>query len=43
VGSTDTIACLIDTLIGAVRTDELDEGLAQASKAATVKRPKKAA
>ena len=43
VGSPDKIAGLIDTLIAAVRSGELDEALAQASKAAAVKKPKKAA
>lgn len=43
VGSPDKIAGLIDTLITAVRSGELDEALAQASKAVTVKKPKKVA
>ena len=43
VGSPDKIGGLIDTLIAAVRNGELDEVLAQATKAATVKKPKKAA
>ena len=43
VGSPEKIGALIDTLIAAVRSGELDEPLAQASKAATFKRPKKAA
>ena len=43
VGSPDKIGPLIDTLIAAVRAGELDEALAHASKAAAVKKPKKAA
>ena len=43
LGSPDKIASLIDTLIVAVRAGELDGPLAQASKAAVVKKPKKAA
>ena len=43
VGSPDKIGGLIDTLIAGIRSGELDEALAQASKAASVKRPKKAA
>jgi len=43
VGSPDKIRGLIDTLIAAVRAGELDDALAQASKAAAVKKPKKAA
>jgi len=43
VGSPDKLNGLIDTLIAAVRGGELDEALAQASKAVTVKKPKKAA
>ena len=43
VASPDKIGGLIDTLIAAVRAGELDEALAQASKVAAVKRPKKVA
>lgn len=43
LGSPDKIPTLIDTLVAAVRSGELDEALAQASKAATVKKPKRAA
>ena len=43
VGATDKIAGLIDTLIAAVRNGQLDEPLAQASKAVALKKPKKAA
>ncbi len=42
VSSPDKIGGLIDTLIAAIRSGELDEALAQATKAATVKKPKKA-
>jgi len=42
VASPEKIGGLIDTLIAAVRSGELDEALAQASKAATVKKAKKA-
>ena len=42
VASPDKIGALIDTLIAAVRIGELDDALAQATKAATVKKPKRA-
>jgi hypothetical protein len=43
VASPDKVGALIDTLIAAIRSGELDEPLAQASKAVTVKKPKKPA
>ena len=43
VPSLDKLPALIDTLIGAVRSGELDEQLGQAAKAATVRKLKKAA
>ena len=43
VPSLDKLPALIDTLIGAVRSGELDDQLAQAAKAATVRKLKKAA
>ena len=43
VPSLDKLPTLIDTLIGAVRSGELDEQLGQAAKAATVRKLKKAA
>ena len=43
VASPDKIGGLIDSLIAAVRAGELDDALAQASKAAAVKKTKKAA
>ena len=43
VPSLDKLPALIDTLIGAVRSGELDVQLAQAAKAATVRKLKKAA
>jgi len=43
VGSPEKISGLIETLIAAVRAGELDESLAQASKAATVNTIKKTA
>ena len=43
VPSLDKLPALIDTLIGAVRSGELDEQLAASAKAATVRKLKKAA
>lgn len=43
VPSLDKLPGLIDTLMGAVRSGELDDQLAQAAKAATVRKLKKAA
>lgn len=43
VPSLDKLPSVIDGLIGAVRNGELDEQLAQASKSATLRKPRRAA